>query len=263
MLLSDVRALLIEAPDGRHLAQLHRDSRSLVDSVGLYVAAGLERGGGVLVAATPAHTEAILRDVIGAGFDVDGLRRAGRFVVLDAEALLARVLRAGKPDWREFQRVIGPMVEHLQRVGRGHCRAYGEVVNLLWSRGRYAAAIQLEEFWNAIAQSRAFSLFCSYLLDSHDQRCYSAPLADIGRTHSEIITGDDDEAFRHALDRASVDVFGAPLSETLAAAPEHDPGEHRLPTAQRTMLWIQRMLPSSSAEVLKRARAYLRQPVEV
>jgi hypothetical protein len=257
MLTSDVRALLLEAPDGRHLAQLHRDSRSLVDSVGFYVASGLERGAGVVMVASPTHTEAVLRDIARTGLDVDAMRRAGQFVVLDADAVLARVSRGGKPDWSEFKRVIGPMIAHLQRVGRGHCRVYGEIMNLLWSRGRYAAAIQLEEFWDSLSQSLSFSLFCSYVLDSHDQRCYHAPLADIGRTHSEIVTGDDDEAFRTALDRASEDVFGAPLSATLTAAPEHDPGEHRLPTAQRTMLWIQRTLPASSADVLHRALAYL------
>jgi hypothetical protein len=236
---------------------MHRDARSLVESAGLYVAAGLERGGGVLVIAPPAHTEAILVYLHETGLDVDAMRRAGEFVVLDAEAILARILRGGKPVWSEFRRIVGPLVDHLLRYGRGHCRVYGETVNVLWLRGKYSAAIQLEEYWDALAKSHEFSMFCSYELDSHDHRCYHEPLADIGRTHSEIITGDDDEAFRDALDRASEDVFGAPLSATLTAAPEHAPGEHRLPTAQRTMLWIERTLPASSADLLNRARAYL------
>jgi hypothetical protein len=259
MLPSDVRALLVEAPAGRHLAQLHRDDRSLVASVGLYVSAGLERGAGVVIVATPDHTEAILRYVGRAGLSADALRRSGQFIVLDAEATLARILRGGQPVWSEFQRVIGPVIEHLHRFGRSRCRAYGEMVNVLWSRGQYQAAIQLEEFWNTLGQTLPFALFCSYVFDSRDHRCYQAPLADIGRTHSEIITGDDDEAFVEALDKASRDVFGAPLSESIAAAPEHAPGEHRLPTAQRTMLWMSHALPAASADVLQRARAYLAQ----
>lgn len=260
MLPGDVRTLLVEAPAGRHLAQLHRDSRSLVGSVGLYVAAGLERGAGVVVLATPDHTGPILRYVARAGLDADALRRSGRFIVLDAEATLARILRGGRPVWSEFQRIVGPIIQHLNRFGAAGCRVYGEMVNVLWSRGQFAAAIQLEEYWNALAQTTPFSLFCSYVVDSHDHRCYHTPLADIGRTHSEIITGDDDEAFLQALDRASADVFGAPLSETIAVAREHTPGEHRLPAGQRTMLWIQRTLPTSSADILQRARAYLKQP---
>jgi hypothetical protein len=259
MLPSDVRTLLVEAPAGRHIAQLHRDSRSLVTSVGLYVAAGLERGTGVAIVATPDHTETILRHIGGAGLDAAALRRSGQFVVLDAEATLARILRGGQPVWSEFQRVIGPAIAHLHRFGQASCRVYGELVDVLWSRSRYAAATQLEEYWNALGQTLQFSLFCSYVLDSHDHRCYHAPLADIGRTHSEIITGDDDEAFLQALDKASEDVFGAPLSETVTLAPEHAPGEHRLPAGQRTMLWIERMLPASSADILQRARAYLSQ----
>jgi hypothetical protein len=257
MLPSDVRTLLVEAPAGRHVAQLHRDSRSLVTSVGLYVATGLERGAGVVIVATPDHTEAILRYVGRAGLDAGAMRRSGQFIVLDAEATLARILRGGQPVWSEFQRIMGPVIEHLHRFGPASCRAYGEMVNVLWSRGKYAAAVQLEEYWNALAQTLQFSLLCSYVVDSHDHGCYHTPLADIGRTHSEIITGDDDEAFLKALDKASEDVFGAPLSETISAAPEHEPGEHRLPSAQRTMLWIERMLPTSSADILQRARAYL------
>lgn len=257
MLPSDVRTLLVEAPAGRHLAQLHRDARSLVASVGLYVAAGLERGAGVVIVATPDHTEAILRYAGRAGADVDALRRSGRFIVLDAEATLARILRGGRPVWSEFQRIIGPVIAHLQRFGQASCRAYGELVNLLWARGKFAAATELEEYWNALGQVQPFSMFCSYEVDCHDHRCYHTPLAEIGRTHSEIITGDDDEAFLRALDKASEDVFGAPLSETISVAPEHEPGEHRLPAAQRTMLWIERMLPTASADILQRARAYL------
>lgn len=262
MLPSDVRTLLVEAPAGRHIAQLHRDTRSLVASVGSYVAAGLQRGTGVFIVATPDHTQAILRYVNRAGLDADVLRRSSQFVVLDAEATLARIVRGGQPVWSEFQRIIGPVIEHLCRFGQTSCRAYGEIVNVLWSKGKYAAAIQLEEYWNALAQTLQFSLLCSYVFDSHDHRCYHTPLADIGRTHSEIITGDDDEAFLQALDKASEDVFGAPLSETISIAPEHAPGEHRLPAGQRTMLWIQRTLPTSSADILQRARAYLsQQPV--
>ncbi len=261
MLPSDVRTLLVEAPAGRHLAQLHRDARSLVGSVGLYVSAGLERGTGVVIVATPDHTGAILRFISRAGLDADALRRAGQFIVLDAEATLARIVRGGRPVWGEFQRIFGPIIQHLHRFGGGSCRAYGELVNVLWSRGQFAAAIQVEEYWNALAQTMPFSLFCSYVVDSQDHRCYHTPLADIGRTHSEIITGDDDEAFQQALDRASADVFGAPLSETITVAPEQAPGEHRLPAAQRTMLWIQRALPRSSADILQRARAYLIQSV--
>lgn len=257
MLSSDVRTLLVDPPAGRHVAQLHRDCASLVESVGLYVVGGLERGGGVLVIATSDHTAAILHAISDAGLHADALRRAGQLVVLDAEATLARILRGGQPVWSEFKRLVGPIIERLERYGRVGCRAWGEMVSVLWSRGRYAAAIQLEEYWNALLETNSCSVLCSYVLDSRDKGCYHTPLAEIGRTHSEIITGDDDEAFREALDRASADVFGAPLSETIAVTAEQTPGEHRLPSGQRMMLWIERTLPASSADVLTRARAHL------
>lgn len=251
-------APLIDAPVGRHFAQLHRDSGALVQSVGLYVVSGLKRGSRVVLIATPDHTEALLRHVVQMGLNEEAMRRCGQFVVLDAEATLARIMRDGYPCWHEFRRVIGAVIEPTQPFGRTTTRAYGEMVNLLWSRGEYRAAIQVEEFWNDLARVFPFSLFCSYVLDSHDLRSYQTPLSEIGRTHSEIVTGDDDDAFREALDRASTDVFGVPLSDAvIQTGREQGPGEHRLPTGQRTMLWIARKLPSSSEAILHRARTYL------
>jgi len=81
-------------------------------------------------------------------------------------------------------------------------------------------------------------------------------LEEIGRTHSDILGTADDERFRDALDSASRDVFGVPLSEMVGFSRDHQDGEKRLPSGQRTMLWVKRNLPSASAAVLERARRY-------
>ena len=95
------------------------------------------------------------------------------------------------------------------------------------------------------------------MLDGHQESCYSGPLHEIGRTHSDILISDDDRRFHMAMDEASKDVFGVRLSKMLSlSGHEHHPGEHRLPEGQRTMLWIMRNMPSSSASVLERARRH-------
>src|SRR5216684_1671222 len=90
-----------------------------------------------------------------------------------------------------------------------------------------------------------FSLFCSYMLDVHQDRTYTGPLEDIGRTHSDILGTDEDDRFRAALDAASRDVFGVPLSEMVGFSSRRDSGEQRFPSGQRTMLWVKRNLPSA------------------
>ena len=62
--------------------------------------------------------------------------------------------------------------------------------------------------------------------------------------------------FRVALDSASRDLFGVPLSQMVGFSRKRDSGEQRFPSGQRTMLWVTRNLPSASAAVLERARRY-------
>jgi hypothetical protein len=249
-------ALLVDAPVGRHFAQLHRDANELVASVARFSEAGLRKNSGVVIIATPETADAVMSALDAAGLNAETHRRSGQLAVYDAAATLERVMRAGMPQWSEFRRVIGAALEAAQLFGTG-TRAYGEMVNLLWRDGRPEAAIKLEEFWNEIGKSYPFCLFCGYMLDSHQQGCYHGPLHEIGRTHSDVISTHGDERFQHALDSACQDVFGIPLSQMLSlSGREEHPGESRLPGGQRTMLWIMRHMPASSADVLERTRRY-------
>lgn len=254
---SDISALLIEAPVNRHIAQLHRNPESLKEAVGLFVETGLRRGNGVVVIATPSHTELLLQRLHQNGLDPEEHRRSGQLEILDAEAVLGRFMHGGVPDWTDFRHTVGTVLESVQAFGRSITRAYGEMVNLLWQEGNPEAAIRLEEYWNELARLYPFSLLCSYMLDGHEESSYAGPLHEIGRTHSDILVSDDDQRFRMALDEASKDVFGLPLSKMLSLSGHEDhPGEHRLPGGQRAMLWIMRNMPSASANVLERARRH-------
>jgi hypothetical protein len=162
------------------------------------------------------------------------------------------------PDWTKFRETIGATLESVQAYGRTGIRAYAEMVDILWREGRAQAAIRVEEYWNEIATIYPLSLFCGYMLDHHDHSTYRSPLREIGRTHTEVLSTDEDERFGAALDAASRDVFGVPLNNMLRLSHlENYPGEERLPGAQRTMLWMMRHLPSTSGEVLRKAKKYL------
>jgi hypothetical protein len=251
-----VSALLVDAPVGRHFAQLHRDSNELVASVSRFVEAGLRRNNGVVIIATPETIDAMMTSIATAGVNGEKFRRSGQLAVFDAAATLERIMRAGMPQWSDFKRVIGAALEAAQLFGTG-TRAYGEMVNLLWQDAQPEAAIKLEEFWNEIHRSYPFCLFCAYMLDSHQAGCYHGPLHEIGRTHSDVLSTQGDERFQLALDSACKDVFGIPLSQMLSlSGREEHPGESRLPGGQRTMLWIMRHMPASSADVLERTRRY-------
>jgi len=253
---SPLDALLIEAPPNRHFAQLHGDSQALTDAVTLYLQTGLRRGNGVVVIATRPLTDLFLARLREDELDPGVFLKSGQLELHDAELTLRKFMYNDTPDWDDFRRAMGAIFERVRAFGRGTTRAYGGMVNLLWHEGKEEAAIRIEEYWNELARQYSFSLLCSYMLDVHDDQAYSGPLEGIGRTHSDIIGTADDERFRVALDAASQEVFGVPLSQMVGFSPHHLEGERRLPSGQRTMLWVKRNLPSASAAVLERARRY-------
>jgi hypothetical protein len=254
-LTSDFNALLIDAPVGRHFAQLHKDQQGRQASVGLFVETGVRRRKGVVVIAVDEDIEMIVTRLTAAGMDSEELRRSGQLTLLHSDAILGRFMKRGMPDWNAFRKAVGTILEGVQKNGQTNTCAYGDMVNILWSQGKPDAAIRLEEYWNDLARVYPFSLFCGYMLNSQHESSYENPLHEIGRTHSDILTNPDDDRFLVALDTASRDVFGTQFSETLSlSGRELNAGENRLPPGQRTMLWIKRNAPNRSAEVLARVR---------
>ena len=253
---SPANALLIEAPVNKHFAQLHRDPQTLTDAVTIYLETGLLRSNSVVVIASPKHTDLFLARLRSDGVEPGAFLKSGQLELHDAELTLRKCMRNDMPDWEDFRRAMAAIFERIRAFGRGTTRAYQEMVSLLWREGKQRAAIGFEEYWNELGLLYPFSLFCSYMLDVHRDQAYAGPLEDIGRTHSDILATADDERFRAALDAASRDVFGVPLSQVVGCSRRRDSGEQRFPSGQRTMLWVKRNLPSASAAVLERARHY-------
>jgi DcmR-like sensory protein len=251
-----LREPLTEAPGNRHFAQLHRDPGALTDAVTSYLETGLRRGNPVVVIATPGHAGLFLPRLREDGLDLSAFLRSGQLELHDAELTLRKFMRNDEPDWQDFRHAMASVFDRVRAFGRGTTQACSEMTNLLWQNGNQQAAIGLEEYWNELARLYPFSLFCSYTLDVHEDHAYAGPLEDIGRTHSEILGTAEDERFRMALDAASRDVFGVPLSEIVGFARRRNSGEQRFPSGQRTMLWVKRNLPSASGAVLERARRY-------
>jgi DcmR-like sensory protein len=247
--------LLIDAPIGRHFAQLHRDPQDLVEAVGLFIGTGLRRGSGVVVIASASATALLLQHLSRTRLDVQACCRVHQLHVLDAEGVLAEVMRDDLPDWAAFRRSMESALETVRAFSRSGTRVYGEMVNLLWRAGRAPAAKRLERYWNDLARLHPFSLFCGYVLDGRSEDAEVELLHDIGRTHTDIIATDEDEPFRAALDEASQDIYGIPLSQILnGAGHEAAPGEHRLPSGRRTRLWMLRHKPPSRASGVRDAR---------
>jgi hypothetical protein len=238
---------------GRHFVQFHKESGTLAREVGSFLDQGLRQYEGVIVIASESHAKLFRGQLTELGLDPANFEKSGQLKILDAEATLDQFMGLAIPDWGRFRNTIGSVIDEVQGRGFKKIRAYGEMVDILWRKGNSGAAIRLEEYWNDLGQIYDFSLFCAYMLDGLNENSYAGPLHEIGRTHSDVVATEEDDRLQYAIDEASRELWGTPLSH-LVTVSESKPGEHRLPVGRRTVLWLKRTMPLKVNEVLERAR---------
>ncbi len=251
-------SLLAEAPTGRHFAQIHRDREALSESVYAFLEGGIRRGDSVIVIADADLRDGLLDRLSRNKIHPKAAAHSGQLEVLDATKVMAGWFKpeTGVPEWARFRATLVPIVSRALPFGRG-LRIFTEMSSMLWIAGNTEGAIRIEELWNDLARLHSFSLYCGYALDTHREESYTGPLEDIADAHSDILGTDDDERFGVALDRASKEIFGITLSQ-MAGMTSHD-GARRFPSGQRTMLWVRRNLPLSTAHLAERARRYFQE----
>jgi DcmR-like sensory protein len=184
--------LLTHAEPGDHVVQLYgEDDQLLAKNVSSYLAEGLSRLDGLVVVATREHTQAIAghltQDHASAVLEAE---HSGRLVFLDARTTLDRLLVEGRPDQGLFDSVVGKALHEVRsRSGSGKVRAFGEMVGLLWSEGRYAEAERLETLWNALLAGSDYSLYCAYRIDLFGEDVDKAALSAIVASHTHLCAG--------------------------------------------------------------------------
>jgi hypothetical protein len=184
--------LLEQAEPEDHVAQLYGDDdQTLTKNVSRYLAEGLRRLDGAIVIATPEHAEAIARHLAeeAAGI-IPEAEREGRLIYRDARATLDSIMVDGRPEQASFDRIIAGALGEVRRRSRsGRVRAFGEMVNLLWSEGRQEAATLLEGHWNAILATCGASLYCAYRIDLFRHQVDRAGLNSIVAAHTHLFAG--------------------------------------------------------------------------
>ena len=173
-----------------HIVQFYENDDFLISEVSRFVGTALGSGDSGIVIATKAHRDGIAQRLASLGLDTSVAIAQGRYVALDAAETLAKFMTAGQPDAELFTRVIGEVIERTRKAaGRadGRVAAFGEMVALLWAEGKKEAAIRLEQLWNSLAETHAFSLRCAYPLEGFSQRNYSEPFLRICAEHSSVL----------------------------------------------------------------------------
>src|SRR5688572_23729844 len=171
-----------------HAVQFYDHEDFLAETVADFLGRGLHAGEPSLVIATEPHREQICARLRGLGIDVKGARESSQLTLLDARALLSRVLVDDWPQWERVRDEIGGVLDHCRR-GRSMAtpvHVHGEMVDLLCRDRRADAALRLEELWNDLANQQSFCLLCTYAMDNFGEGAHADDFVRVCRSHAHV-----------------------------------------------------------------------------
>jgi hypothetical protein len=128
----------------------------LVESVARFIGAALGAGDAAVVIATKPHLRELEHRLGVRGLDLDIVRIEGRYVPLDVDDTLTKVMRNDRPDAKLFDELIGTVITGAADGQRIPVHAFGEMAPVLWSRGKQQAAIQMDQLWSELAAAVPF-----------------------------------------------------------------------------------------------------------
>jgi PAS domain S-box-containing protein len=176
-----------------HMVQFYAEDAGLIDGVSAYIGEALEEGNAALVLATAEHREALTLRLEARGLNIAAAMAEGRYVMLDAAETLSKFLLEGWPDPARYEETVARLVTAVKATARGNppkLAVFGEMVALLWARGKFETAIRLEQLWNELQQREPFSLRCAYPIRGFDRAEHADAFLAICSEHSHVIPGE-------------------------------------------------------------------------
>ncbi len=175
-----------EMSRSEHFVQFCETDEFLMNSLREYIGIGLRAEEACIVVATQPHRESLEERLKEDGLEVAAARMQGRYVSLDAAAILSQFMVDGEPSPGRFVEIFGSIIARAANDGR-RVRIFGEMVALLWADGNRAAAIRLEALWNDLVKTHSFSLFCAYPMQGFGGEGYEGEFTEICQQHSQVI----------------------------------------------------------------------------
>ncbi len=173
-----------------HVVQLYANDSFLIDVLTRFIGGALAAGDAGVVIATKYHRTELENRLSANGVDTAKAAMQGRYIVLDATDTLSQVMNAGVVDENRFRLMVGEPLTRAERAvapNQGHVAVFGELVALLWAEGKTADAIRLEQFWNDLEKTHAFSLLCAYPIAGCSTEGHIEPFLKMCGEHSTVI----------------------------------------------------------------------------
>jgi signal transduction histidine kinase len=179
------RAPGVAMPASEHVVRFYEADEALLDAVATFCGDALLAGDVAIVIATAEHRAGIAERMRTHGL-LDAADSQERYLALDAAETLSHFLVDGKVDAASFAQVVGAIVSRAAEHGR-EVKIFGEMVALLIEQGNLAAAVHLEELWNELGQTHAFSLLCAYPMAGFSGEARGELFRNVCGTHAHVI----------------------------------------------------------------------------
>jgi hypothetical protein len=177
-----------------HALCLYRGTETLRDGVTAFLAEGLIRRTPAVVIANPEHSDAIAAGLRGLSFSMDALHASGALLMFDADDTLRSISLNGWPDAVRIRSFVQAAIGRLPNAASG-LRIYSEMACRLEQGAEFAAALRLEELWDALTVTHGCTLLCGHAAGDVEATgtrravcaCHSHILADNGLPHPAFV----------------------------------------------------------------------------
>jgi hypothetical protein len=180
----------LELDRSPHALQFYPGDDFLLDSLVRFISTALGEGDSVFVLATPVHMNGIAERLKAQGIDTKTAATKGRYVTVDAFQVLTLLTVDGKLSRARFDEFIREVFLPLEAAAESNPKAVavcGEVVSLLWAEGKAEAAIELEHFWNEVAERVCCRLRCFYPIASFSDSVQNELFLKLCAEHAHVI----------------------------------------------------------------------------
>jgi DNA-binding NarL/FixJ family response regulator len=148
----------------RHDLQMFSGDAPLIEGAVSFLEAALECGDSIATFLTPAHQDAIHRQLSARGHDVARLVATNRYAPADAETAGDSLLRNGGVDPVLFTDAMNALLEQTLPAAVGsspHLSLFGEISSVYHSRGQVEEMLQIERLAHEYVRARPISILCA------------------------------------------------------------------------------------------------------
>lgn len=185
------------AAPGTHAVQFYEGERFLHGAISRFFANGLEAGEPLVMICRRRTLEGVA-ERLAAEYGLTPGDVAERIVFVDVDEALRSFMDGITPDPARFERRFADLMASIPRRGTNDTVwIYGEMVDVLCKEGNHAAAVQLEELWNAVSAGDRMSVICGYAIEDFDDDMSATQLRAVCRQHTHVIPA---EGFTDAPD---------------------------------------------------------------